>query len=419
MSIREVISFIEEFFVTFNPWLAIVAGATVSITKRNNRYYSERETSVMFVIGAISGLLGGLAGFGKDYLQWWSPYSKGILSSLIGIKLWIPGLMVGLAIWGILKDSKNEKRRNCPMTPSRDGKTMKRWGLIFPTLYFFLLFLMAFVFNFPREVTRQWMWVQVGGIVFMTTLGLYFDGHALPREVITIGIFTLIWLGASFVVDIQKGYFTLFGLIIELFLILFWRGIGMRKAKALGMLLILFIICTETYVHRTQNSEFNSLIASHPHILGGIFLGNSTYYEYYQVNTSEGTRYYRVVRADSSKVLKIQAISHSDYLIYTGKALDMARSLVEESGKLPSDANLMTYNVTNLTVRLYYSIGGNEKSTEGNNSNVTSKLSFPGEKFAIARVNLTSENISVRIVPFEELPEWVQNVVTELRGLGK
>ena len=114
MSIRKVISFIEGFFVTFNPWLAIVAGATVSITKRKNRYYSERETSVMFVIGAISGLLGGLAGFGKDYLQWWSPYSKGILSSLIGIKLWIPGLMVGLAIWGILKDSKNEKKEELP-----------------------------------------------------------------------------------------------------------------------------------------------------------------------------------------------------------------------------------------------------------------------------------------------------------------
>jgi len=100
---------------------------------------------------------------------------------------------------------------------------MKRWGLVFPILYFFLLFLMAFVFNFPREVTRQWMWVQIGGIVFMATLGLYFDGYTLPREVITIGIFTLLWLGLSFVLNIQKEYFTLLGLIIELFLYLIIR----------------------------------------------------------------------------------------------------------------------------------------------------------------------------------------------------
>ncbi|AEC51825.1 hypothetical protein PNA2_0909 [Pyrococcus sp. NA2] len=99
---------------------------------------------------------------------------------------------------------------------------MKRWALILPLLYFFLLFLMAFVFNFPREATRQWMWIQVGGIVFMATLGLYFDGYVLLREVIGIGTFLILWLGL-FVVDIQKEYFTLLGLIIELFLVLFWR----------------------------------------------------------------------------------------------------------------------------------------------------------------------------------------------------
>ncbi len=77
------------------------------------------------------------------------------------------------------------------------------------------------------------------------------------------------------------------------------------------------------YRHAHQNSEFNSIICHYPHALGGVFIANSTYYEYYQVNTSEGTRYYRVIRADSGKVLKIQAISHSDYLVYTGKALDI------------------------------------------------------------------------------------------------
>ncbi|WP_297495053.1 hypothetical protein [Thermococcus sp.] len=100
---------------------------------------------------------------------------------------------------------------------------MKRWGLVFPILYFLFLFMLAFAFDFPREVNRQWMWVQVGGIVFMTALGLYFDGHATLREGTTIGVFGLLWLGVSFVVDIQKEYFALLGLIIELFLILFWR----------------------------------------------------------------------------------------------------------------------------------------------------------------------------------------------------
>ncbi len=97
----------------------------------------------------------------------------------------------------------------------------------------------------------------------------------------------------------------------------------------------------------------------------------------------------------------------------------MARSLVEESEKLPPNANLITYNVTNLTLWLYYSIGGNGKSTRENGSNVTSTLPSPGKEFAVARVNLTSENVSVKIVPFEELPRWVQNVVSELRGLRR
>ena len=189
----------------------------------------------------------------------------------------------------------------------------------------------------------------------------------------------------------------------------------MKKARALGISLILLIICTGAYVHRTQNSEFNSLIASHPHVLGGIFLGNSTYYEYYQVNISNGTRYYQVIRSENGKVLEIRKISYSDYLIYTGKALDIARLLVEEKTILPAGATLITYNMTNLTVWLYYSFGDCGKSSEG--SNVTSTLSYPGKEFAVATVNLASGDVSIKMVSFEELPRWVQNVVTELREL--
>ena len=93
---------------------------------------------------------------------------------------------------------------------------MKHWGQIFPILYFLLFFLLAFAFDFPREVTRQWMWIQVGGIVFMATVGLYFDGYALLREVITIGIFTLLWLGLSFVVNIRWNTLYSWGLIVGL-----------------------------------------------------------------------------------------------------------------------------------------------------------------------------------------------------------
>ncbi|WP_297068577.1 hypothetical protein [Thermococcus sp.] len=193
----------------------------------------------------------------------------------------------------------------------------------------------------------------------------------------------------------------------------------MRKSRAVGISLVIAFISISTYYWINQNSEFNSLITSHPHALGGVFTGNSTYYEYYQVNTSNGTRYYQVIKSENGKILKIKEISYSDYLVYTGKALDMARSLVEEKASLPVGATLITYNVTNLTVRLYYSIGGNGTGTGGSESNVTSTLPSPGKEFAVARVNLTSGNVSVEFVNFEELPRWVQNVVKELRGLRK
>ena len=98
---------------------------------------------------------------------------------------------------------------------------MKRWGLIFSILYFFFLSILAFTFNFPREVNRQWLWIQVGGIVFMAALGSYLDGNASRGEVITLGVFTLLWLGLAFIVNIKKEYLVLLGLIIELVVVIF------------------------------------------------------------------------------------------------------------------------------------------------------------------------------------------------------
>ncbi|WP_297437596.1 hypothetical protein [Thermococcus sp.] len=128
---------------------------------------------------------------------------------------------------------------------------------------------------------------------------------------------------------------------------------------------LISILCTGTYLHWTnQNSQFNSLIGQYPHFLGGIFTGNSTYYEYYQVNASGKERYYLVVRAENSKVLKIREISYSDYLVYTGRALDMARSYVA----------------------------------------------------GIVTVDLSSGNVTLKEVPFDELPKWVQGAVKVLGG---
>ncbi len=95
---------------------------------------------------------------------------------------------------------------------------MKRWSLILPILYFFVLVVLA-VLNIPRETTRPLTWMEIGGVVFMATLGLYLDGSAPLRDVITVGIFTLLWLALAFIVNLRNEYFTLLGLIIELFLV--------------------------------------------------------------------------------------------------------------------------------------------------------------------------------------------------------
>jgi len=92
---------------------------------------------------------------------------------------------------------------------------MKRWTFVLPFIYFLFLFALAFM-DFPRQINRQWLWIQVGGIVFMAALGSYLDGNASQEKVITLGVFTLLWLGLAFIVNIKKEYFVILGLIIEL-----------------------------------------------------------------------------------------------------------------------------------------------------------------------------------------------------------
>ncbi len=102
---------------------------------------------------------------------------------------------------------------------------MKRWSLLLPLLYFLLLFLLA-LFNIPREVSRPLTWIEVGGIVFMVMLGGYLEGSVPKRDITAIGLFTTLWLGPAFIVDIKGEYFALIGLVIELILAFVLKHMG-------------------------------------------------------------------------------------------------------------------------------------------------------------------------------------------------
>ncbi len=96
---------------------------------------------------------------------------------------------------------------------------MKRWTFVLPFIYFLFLFALAFM-DFPRQINRQWMWVQTGGLIFMIVLGGYLDGNIPKGGMITIGAFTLLWLALSFLISIKKEYFIILGLIIELVVVI-------------------------------------------------------------------------------------------------------------------------------------------------------------------------------------------------------
>ncbi|NJE85983.1 hypothetical protein E3E23_09130 [Thermococcus sp. CX2] len=96
---------------------------------------------------------------------------------------------------------------------------MKRWTFVLPFIYFLFLFALAFM-DFPRQINRQWMWIQIGGLIFMIVLGRYLDGSIPKGVLITIGAFTLLWLALAFLISIKKEYFILLGLIIELVVVI-------------------------------------------------------------------------------------------------------------------------------------------------------------------------------------------------------
>ena len=76
------------------------------------------------------------------------PFVSLARSSLVATLFFI--LWYYLVIWTFSWEAA-PKNAKTPISnyssPTYEGETMKRWGLVFPILYFFLLFLMAFVFN--------------------------------------------------------------------------------------------------------------------------------------------------------------------------------------------------------------------------------------------------------------------------------
>lgn len=96
---------------------------------------------------------------------------------------------------------------------------MRRWAFVFPFIYFLFLFALAFM-DFPRHITRQWIWIQIGGLIFMVVLGGYFDGSLPRNEMLTVGAFTLLWLAFAYIIPLKEEYFALLGLIIELIVVI-------------------------------------------------------------------------------------------------------------------------------------------------------------------------------------------------------
>ena len=96
---------------------------------------------------------------------------------------------------------------------------MRHWTFVLPFIYFLFLFVLASM-DFPQQINHQWMWVQIGGLIFMIVLGRYLDGSIPKEEVMAIGAFTFLWLALAFFINIRREYFTLLGLIIELILVI-------------------------------------------------------------------------------------------------------------------------------------------------------------------------------------------------------
>ena len=104
--------------------------------------------------------------------------------------------------------SHDERKRRVNM--------VRIWGSVLPIVYFFLF--SSLMKQYDLQFTPVVYWAFVGGIVFSSSLGIYFDGRLSLRGAALFGAFTLLWLllglryrpsGGAYVVTGLAGYFLL------------------------------------------------------------------------------------------------------------------------------------------------------------------------------------------------------------------
>ena len=85
------------------------------------------------------------------------------------------------------------------------------WGSILPIVYFFLF--SGLMRQYELQFTPVVYWAFVGGIVFSSSLGIYFDGRIPLRSVMVFGTFTFLWLLLGIAYRPSSNAYVLVGLI--------------------------------------------------------------------------------------------------------------------------------------------------------------------------------------------------------------
>ena len=115
---RKAVFFLEGILATLHPWFAVFVLVGNWILKPSVKYYSQRETSVLFLAGMPFGFLLGYGVFGWRYYRLWLDCRGDLLTIMAGSRpIWLLAVLGGLAIWGILRSSKNERGEGLPNDP--------------------------------------------------------------------------------------------------------------------------------------------------------------------------------------------------------------------------------------------------------------------------------------------------------------
>ena len=108
----------------------------------------------------------------------------------------------------------------------------KIWGSVLPIVYFFLF--SGLMRQYGLQFTPVVYWAFVGGIVFSSSLGIYFDGRLPLRSVVVFGAFTLLWLLLGIRYRPSSNAYVLVGLAgYFLLAIMMQRAGGRRGSKPL------------------------------------------------------------------------------------------------------------------------------------------------------------------------------------------